>query len=217
MSDIFNEVDEEVRREQLKKLWDRFGVLIVAAAVLIVAAVAGWRIYDYWENKKAAQFGDQYEAASALADQGKHDEARAAFDKLAAGGAAGYRVLAQLRAAAELAATDPKAAVAAYDALAGNSATGQPLQDLAAVRAGLILVDTAGFDEMRSRMEPLSGAGAPFRHSARELLALAAWRAGKQDEVNKWSELIRADPETPPSIRSRIDVLTALATGGGKS
>ena len=40
VSDIFHEVDEEVRREQLKKLWDRYGNYVVAAAFLLVAAVA---------------------------------------------------------------------------------------------------------------------------------------------------------------------------------
>ncbi len=46
MSDIFREVDEEVRREQLKKLWERYSILIVAVAVLIVAGVGGWRGYE---------------------------------------------------------------------------------------------------------------------------------------------------------------------------
>jgi hypothetical protein len=217
VSDIFQEVDEEVRREQFQKLWDRYGIFVIALAILIVAGVGGWRAYDYFESKKAAEAGARFDNAALLAEQGKHTEAQAAFAKLAVDGTAGYRLLARLREAAELAATDPKAAVAAYDALAGNSTTGQPLQDLAAARAGLILVDTAPFDEMARRMEPLAGAGAPFRHTARELLALSAWRAGKSDEVKKWSDQIRTDPETPPALRARIDVLTALATDGGKS
>jgi len=54
VSDIFHEVDEEVRREQLKKLWDRYGNYVVAAAFLLVAAVAAWRGYMWWEGKKAA-------------------------------------------------------------------------------------------------------------------------------------------------------------------
>ena len=49
MADIFQEVDEEVRREQLKKLWDRYGLLVVILAILIVAGVGAWRFYQYWE------------------------------------------------------------------------------------------------------------------------------------------------------------------------
>ena len=42
VSDIFHEVDEEVRREQLKKLWDRYGIYLIALAVLVV--VGGRRL-----------------------------------------------------------------------------------------------------------------------------------------------------------------------------
>jgi len=216
VSDIFQEVDEEVRREQLKKLWDRYGVYFIGLAVLIVAGVAGWRGYDFWQSKKAAEFGAQFNAAAILSEQGKHDEAEKAFARIASEGTSGYRVLARMREAAELAERDPKAAVAAYDDMAASAATGQPLQDLAALRAGMILVDSAPLTEMTRRLEPLSGAGAPFRHSARELLAFAAWKAGDTAALRKWSQLVRDDVETPASLRSRVDVLMALVGETGK-
>ena len=71
MSDIFNEVDEEVRRERLQALWKRYGNLILAILILAVAAVGGWRGYQYWEAKKAAAAGAAYDAAVTLADEGK--------------------------------------------------------------------------------------------------------------------------------------------------
>ena len=97
MSDIFQEVDEEVRREQLKKLWDRYGNYVVAALILVVAGVAAWRGYAWWEAKKAAEAGAGFEAASTLAEAGKRSEAEAAFGKIAADGTSGYRHLARLR------------------------------------------------------------------------------------------------------------------------
>ena len=152
MSDIFTEVDEEVRREQLKKLWDRYGNYVVAAAVLVIAAVAAWRGYDYWQIRKAAETGAAYDTAARLAEEGKHGEAEAAFAKIAADGTAGYRVLARLREAAEIAQRDPRAGVAAYDKIAGET-TGQPLiSELAGIRAAFLLVDTAKLDEMTQRL-----------------------------------------------------------------
>ena len=79
MSDIFQEVDEEVRREQLKKLWERYGTLLIAACVLLVVAVGGWRTYEWWEAKKAAEAGTAFQAAVALASEGKNKEAEEAF------------------------------------------------------------------------------------------------------------------------------------------
>ena len=177
MSDIFHEVDEEVRREKLKQLWERHGNLIVAFALLVVLAVGGWRGYEWWDARKAAESGAAFEAAVTLAESGKQAEAQEAFAKLAKDGTSGYRVLARFREAAELAKTDPAAAVKVYDALAADSGLGRAMQDLAAIRGGLILVDTAPLAELSSRLEPLTSADRPFRHTARELLALGAWRS----------------------------------------
>lgn len=217
MSDIFHEVDEEVRREQLKKLWDRYGHFFIAACILVVLGVGAWRGYQWWDAKKAVEASVRFDAAAQLSEQGKHAEAEAAFAQLAREGTKGYRDLARLREAAELAGRDPKAAVAAYDALAGDGASGQPLQDLAVIRAGLILVDTASLDELTRRLEPAAGAGAPFRHTARELLALAALRVGDTAALKRWSDVITNDAETPADIRARVDMLMTLATESGKS
>jgi len=217
VSDIFQEVDEEVRRERLQKLWDKYGHFAIAACVLVVLAVGAWRGYQWWETKQAVEASNKFDAALKLSADGKHTEAEAAYAELARKGTSGYRVLARLREAAELAERDPKAAVAVYDSLATDSAAGQPLQDLAVVRAGLLLVDTASLGELTQRLEPVAGPGAPFRHTARELLATAAWRAGDAAAVKRWCDMINADPETPADVRSRADMLATLATDSGKS
>jgi hypothetical protein len=216
VSDIFREVDEEVRRERLEQLWKRYGNYIIAAAFLVLACVGGWRGYVYWQERKAAEAGAAYEAASALADGGKHSESEAAFAKLASEGTAGYRNLARFREAAQLGLSDPKGAVAAYDALAKDASLGQPVQDLATVRAALLLIDTAPYQELRTRLEPLTAADRPFRHTARELLAFGAWRSGDSAAARQWVDAVISDPTTPGSIRTRIDVLAALIPSDGK-
>ena len=212
MSDIFNEVNEEVRREQLKKLWERYGTYLIALCVLIVVGVAGWRGYQWWEAKQADQAGAAFEQAAALAEAGKLPEAEAAFAKIATDGTAGYRVLAGLREAAELARTDPKAAVAAYDRISADNNAGQAIRDLAAIRAGFLLVDTAPYAEMRTRLEPLTAPDRTFRHSAREILALSAWKSGDLAAARQWTDLIISDPQTPSGTRSRAEVLSELIT-----
>jgi hypothetical protein len=217
VSDIFREVDEEVRRERLKQLWDRYGFLAIALAVLIVAAVGGWRAYDWWQTQKAAEAGAAFEAAATLAEQGKHEEAAAAFAKLAADSTATYRMMAKFREAAEVAHRDPKAAAALYDSLAADGGAGQVLQDLAALRAGLMLVDTASYEEVRRRLEPLAAADRTFRHSARGALALAAWRANDIAAMRRWSDMVLADAESPANTRGQVEMLLALTDASQKS
>ena len=210
MSDIFNEVDEEVRRERLQALWKRYGNLVLAILILAVAAVGGWRGYQYWEAKKSAAAGAAYDAAVALDEDGKGADAEAAFSSIANEGTQGYRTLARLRLAATMAQRDPKAAVAAYDGIAADASIGKVFQDLAGVRAGMLLVDSATLPALTKRLEPLAQAGGAFRHTARELLALAAVRAGDKAAAKKWFDMVLSDAETPQGVRSRIDTLMTL-------
>jgi hypothetical protein len=216
VADIFQEVDEEVRREQFKKLWQRYGNFIIAACLLVVAVVGGWRGYEWWQAKKAGEAGAAFEQAVTLAEAGKHKEAADAFAKLAVDGSAGYRVLARLREAAELVRTDRKAAIDAYDEIAANNGVGQVIQDLAVARAGFLLVDTASYSEMRERLNPLTAPERTFRHSARELLALSAWKAGDMNAARQWADMMITDPETPAGTRSRAEVLSELIAANGK-
>jgi hypothetical protein len=217
VADIFQEVDEEVRRERLKQLWERYSLYFIAAAVLVVAGVAAWRGYEWWQAKRAAEAGAAFEAAVAFSTAGKHKEAADAFAKLAADSPAGYRKLARFREAAEIAQRDSKAAIKLYEELAADASYGPVLQDLATVRAGLILVDTAPYNQMRTRLEPLTGPERPFRHTARELLALSAWRTGDYTDAKRWFDMIMTDTETPSALRNRIEVLKALIAAQGKS
>ena len=216
MTDIFNEVDEEVRREQLKKLWERYGNYLIALCVLVVVGVGAWRGYQWWQGKQAAQSGAAFEQAVELAQAGKHQAAGAAFAKLASDGTPGYRVLARLREAAELAPTDRAAAVKAYDEIATDKNTGQVIADLATVRAGYLLVDTAPYSELLARLEPLTANDRTFRHTAREILALSAWKAGDVTAARKWTDMIMADPQTPAATRSRAEVLSELIAASNK-
>ncbi|NWG25462.1 MAG: tetratricopeptide repeat protein [Pseudorhodoplanes sp.] len=216
MADIFHEVDEEVRRERLKKLWDRYGLYILALAVLVVGAVGGWRAYSHFEAKKAAEAGAAFEAANALADADKPQEAADAFAKLAKEGTAGYRTLARLREAAELAERDQKAAVALFDQVAADASVPGRLRDLAALRAGLLLLDSASYPDIQSRIEPLAAPDRTFRHSAREMLAIAAWRANDASAARRWAEMIASDVESPATIRQRVEMLLALLPPAAK-
>jgi hypothetical protein len=217
VSELFDEVDEEVRREQLKKLWDKYSLYIIAVAILIVAAVGGWRGYQYLEAKKAAEAGDAFNKAVELSEQNKHGEAETAFSNLVAKAPYGYRLLSRFRLAAEVEKRDPKAAVQMFDELAADRSIGAEQQELARIRAGGILVDTAGYADMKQRLEADTAPNATFHHVARELLALSAVRANDATAARQWLDMMSADADTPPSVRSRAEALQALLPPVAKS
>ena len=214
MSDIIREVDEELRRERLLKLWQRHGHLIVGAAVVLVLAVAGWRAYEWYQAREAARIGARFEAALKLAAEAKPREAEESFAAIVSEAPAGYRVLARIAQAAEIARGDAKAGVAAFDAIAADRSVDPVMRELAQVRAAMLLVDSAPVAEIVTRLQPLAAAGSTFRHSARELLALARYKAGELEAARTLLFQVMTDPEVPPSMRNRVQLLFAMIAGG---
>jgi len=217
VSELFDEVDEDVRRDQLKKLWEQYSIYIVAGAFLIVALVGGWRGYQYLEAKRAAEAGVAFDKAVELSEANKHSEAEAAFNDLAAKAPSGYRMLARLHAAAEAGTRDRQAGAKLYDDIAADRSFGAPEQDLARIRAAGLLLETASYPSMLQRLEAATAPEATFHHSARELLALSAWRANDMAAARKWVDMITTDGESPPGLRSRAEALQALLPPVAKS
>lgn len=213
MSDILREVDEELRHERYRKLWDRYGLYVVAAAVLLVLAVAGWRGWEWYAARQAAEASARFETAMQLSRDGKPAEAEKAFEEIANDSAGGYRTLARFRAAAEAGKADAKAGVAAFDAIAADTSLEGPMRDIARLQAAYLLVDTGSVAEIRSRMDPLAVPGGAFRHSANEVIGLAHYRAGEYEQAAKVFAAIVSDPETPPALRQRAQVMNALVAG----
>lgn len=214
MTDIFHEVEEDLRRERAKKLWNRFGPYVLMLAVLIVLATAGWRGWEYWREKQAAATGDRFETAMQLIEDGKHDDAVKALNDLATTGTGGYPVLAQFRAASELAATGKTDdAVKAFDGLATSGSTPALLKALARLRAALLLVDTTDLAAMKTRVEDLAATGGPWRNSAREILGLTAWRVGDLKAAEDYFKSITDDPVAPQSMQSRAQLMLEVIRG----
>ncbi|MBA4791056.1 MAG: tetratricopeptide repeat protein [Pseudomonadota bacterium] len=214
MTDIFHEIEEDLRRERFRSLWDRYGLYLILLCVAIVVGAGAWSGYRYWKQTQSEASGARFEAANRLIADGNVKEAETALDALGKDGTTGYRVLARFRDAGLLARTDRAAAVAAYDALATDATVDSIGQDVARIRAGLLLVDTAPLAEMVQRMQPLAEGTGPMRHSARQILALAQFKAGDLKAAGKVAQSILDDSETPPAIRSQgqlIRTLTAAA------
>jgi hypothetical protein len=213
MTDIFREIDEEVRRERYMRLWERYGAYVVGAALLLVVAVAGWRAWEWYQAREAAQSGARFQQALQLANSEKDADALAILNDMKNEAAAGYQTLARFRAAGELAEKDPQAAVAAFDAIAADTSLAPVLRDMARIHAGYILVDTVSVAEIRQRLEPLAAAGQPFRYSAQELIGLAHYRAGEYEAAGKMFAPLIGDPNVPPSMRQRAQLMNALVAG----
>lgn len=217
MSDIFREVDEEVRRDQALKFWERYQLPIIIIAVLIVASTTGYRLYQNARLHEAEEAGARYEAAVQLVRDGKTAEADAAFAEMISKGPSGYALLARFKQANALAQNDAAVAIKLYDALAQESSVPHELQDVARLRAALVALDGADLAQATERLEPLTQTGNAFRHVAREFLALAALKQNDYDAAGRWLDALVVDTQTPQTMRQRAEVLLGLVASGAPS
>lgn len=210
---ILRELESEVRREQMAKLWDRYGIYVIAVAVLIVVGVGGYKWWDARTIAAAQQAGARYQAAMQLAEQGKSAEARQAFEAMVRDAPSGYATLARLQLAGEAAsAGNTEEAITAYEAVAADGSVDELLRQYARLQTASLKLDTADFTEMENRLTPLMGEDNAWRHSARELLGLSAYRAGRLEEARQLFLELAADQNTPPSIRERAGLIMGLIT-----
>lgn len=218
MSDdsFFREVNEEIRQDRARALWDRFGPWALAIAVLVVLGTALFVAWEYWVESRANRSGDAFSQALTLANEGRSDEALGALQDLEIEGYGAYPLLARMRAATVLAAKGDKAgAVASFDQVAADTSIPGVIRDMARLRAALILVDSGSYADVSARAETLTGDTNPLRHSARETLGLSAWKEGRSADALTLFEQIVADTETPRNVRERATMLVELIRGQG--
>lgn len=210
MTDIFHEIQEDLRRERMRKLWDRYGIVLIAAVVLAIAGAAAWSGYQYWRQQKAIAASLALDEAVTLNAAGKVAEAEAAFQEIAKTGPDGYRAIALFHAANAAAARDKAAGVAAFDAIAADGRLPALVRDMGQLRAGLILLDTSDLAAVRQRVGDLAAGTGPLRNPAREILALAQMKAGDIAAANKTATEITEDADANAGIRSRAELLRRI-------
>jgi len=215
VADIFQEVDEDVRRDRFAELWKRYGVFFIAACVAVVIATGGWVGYREWREAKRLELAERYRAAADLAQKNQPAQAAEAFGALAQDASGGYGVLARLRLGAMLAESGDRAAASAtYDRLASDAAVEKIYRDLATLLAAMLLADEAPGAEIDRRLEPVLGADNPWRHSAREVKGLVALREGRAEAARQAFQALVDDAEAPGAVRGRAQqLLQAIGPG----
>lgn len=216
-NDIFiREVNEQIRSEQMTRVWTSWGPWIAVIAVLIVVGTAGHRVWNHWNDSNSSASGDQFLAALTLAREGKTEEAMTALTALESEGHGAYPVLARMRAATLQAQRgDQAAAVSSFNAIARDEGVPGVIRDAARLRGAWLMIDTADYAAVSAEVEVLATAGNPMRHSAREALGLAAYKANDLPRAREWFEQIVEDTEAPRNVASRAQIMLDNITAAG--
>ena len=208
---FLREVDEELRRDELRNFWQRWGKWLLALVIVALLALAGWL---YWQQRQQQEAGVDAEKLNAALDQlarNQPDAATPALKQLSTSDRDGYRAAAKL-ALADIAMQkgDLKSAATQYGALAADEALGKPFRDLALIRQTAAEFDTLPPQTVVKRLEPLAQKGSPWFGSAGEMVAISYMRMNRHADAGKLFAAIGQDQDVPPSLRSRAVQMAGL-------
>lgn len=213
MANFIEEVDEEVRRERLEKLWKRWSPAAAGFVIVLLAGVAGFQFWQSHRAEKAAADGAAFNTALNLAQAEKPAEAAAAFASLAGSAGEGYALLARFQQAANLvAAKDIPGAIAAYDAIVADAEVDERFRNLARYLAAFHGLETLDAEAVKQRLAAIPATG-PWSANARELQAMAELKAGNVDAARQLLTALADDALAPAGLRGRATELLA-ALGG---
>ena len=205
LSETFvREVDENLRRDQVRDFFKTYGNWLIAGVVVFLAASGG---FIWWQQHQVKRSEGQVEQlAQVYKDVGNGQTSTAApqLDELAKSGSIGVRASAMFaRAVLALQDNDTKSAVGIYRSIATDDDFPKAYRDAALVRQTAIEFDQLQPRDVISRLAPLTKAGEPWFGSAGELTALAMLKQGKQQEAGQLFAAIARDAGVPETIRTR--------------
>lgn len=210
MSDIFREVQEDVRRERLEKLWKTYGTWFIVFAVLVLAGIGGFQVWRRHEAAQRVKTSDAYAAAQRITDPA---QAAPAFEKIAGSARGGYRLLAKLSQANALHASGKALdAVNLYKEIAANDSG--DIGAVARLRAGWALSDSAPRSDLETLLAPLDTPGSAWRPLANEILAFSDYRAAKVKQAATEYRALAEDAQSPDTLRTRARAMAAFLDSG---
>ena len=198
------EVDENLRRDQVRDLAKSYGKWLIAAIVLFLAAVGG---YLYWQDRQEAKAIAESEAISTALDKiasGNAKAAQAELTPLSESSNDVTRATALLgRASLALRQNDRKTASELFKQVAADDGLPQAFRDMAIVRGTMTDFDSLKPDEVIQRLSPLAQPGNPYFGTAGEMTAMAMLAKGDRNGAGQLFAKIAADKQVPGTIRSR--------------
>lgn len=207
MVDIIDEVNDDLRREQLTRFWQRVGGYVVAASVVIIVATVSTVLWQNYTARRQAEATEAFLAADKTLKAGDYDSAARQFSALSEKSAKGLPTLAAMKQAyAHTQAGKDEKALETYMSLADNGAADKGMRDMARIYAAQIMTGQEGssLQDITAVLQPVTGdEGNPFRAIAREQLAHASLRYGDEATARRLLAELSSDMAAPVSLRRR--------------
>ena len=210
---LFKEIAEDVKNEQLKHLWDKYGLLIILVVALSLTAAVSFETFKAWNIKQDEKLSNAYAVAISLQASGKMDESIKVLKNLKDRDNGIYTDIANLQLSnIYFEQGKSEKALKILNKMIEDSDTNTQMQEIATIKLASYLLDTnAPKEEISNLLSPLTKTDGKWANIAIEMLAMLAIRDGDIEQAKKQYEIIVNSPNEQKTLENRAsDMLTIL-------
>ena len=204
------EVDEELQRERLRNLWQKYRFAVIGLVIGILLTTIGTEVYHSWRQKVSLSESDSFENAAVLAYTGETDKAVEILKKLASDGRTGYAPLAEMKLAGiYFSQNKPQEGIASLNKVIASDAPEQ-LKAVATIAYVGQQFETEDPAKLQAMLKPLLAGTSNFVGSAAEFSAALYLKQNNQAEaINVLTQTIN-NPKTAPAVKQRLSELLSV-------
>jgi len=206
MSNLFNEIDEDLRQDKLKTLWNKYRAAVLTFVIVIALGLTSSEFYQYWSTSKEKNSGLIFSEIIDNIIQGDIQLAQDNIDKLSNEGTKNYKSYALvLKSDLLLSQGNLIEVEKIYDEII-DTTNNSLLKNLAILKLSYIKVDNYSFDQMKQELGDLLG-DKTLGLFAHEILAMSAYKNEVYDKGIASLEIILSDERTTNSMFDRAQMM----------
>lgn len=211
---FIREVTEEVKNDNLKQMWEKYGIYIILLVVLAIVGAVSFESFKSWRRAKSETWSDTYAYALNLENQGKYDESLKVLEQMEKTGGNIYSDIARLQTSNILFEQGKnEEAIKVLEEIAADKSINKKLRDVSAVKLASYKLDNAPREEIDALLQPLIRENGSWANIAKEMTAMAAIRDGNIEEAQVLYNEILNTPNLPDGLKMRVQDMLSVLNG----
>lgn len=209
---FFKEVSADVKSDNMKRIWEKHGLQIVIAVIIILTAAVSFETFKAWKDKRAQTWSNAYAYALDLQNRGQFDESIKVLKEIDAQNKGIYSDMVQMQISNILFEQGKQnEAVAELKKIVNNTSINKQMRDIATIKLASYKLDSASNEEVLALLNPLIEENGSWSSVAKEMTAWLAIRDGDLESAKKiYSEILNT-PNLNDGLKLRVqDVMSVL-------
>ena len=216
MADIFDEVSEELKQDQLIQIWKKYSKLIITLILLIIITLVSYQAYITWNKKKIELISEKYFQALEELEDKNYSESHKLFSKNLKNDKSGYDIL-SLFGLAESNYQNEKIdeMILNYKTIYSDKNIDIYYRNLSRILS--VLKDNkSSFDQQKLLLEPILNSPSKFQNLAAELEVMLLIKFDKIKEAKTALNILLKRSDISFEQKNRLELISKIYKNNAK-